>query len=68
MKGGFRFRNIEEEEALRTAIVPAIVPPSAGRPLQSTKREHDESENDKDRDSGSMEKDFQPPVMIEAVA
>lgn len=68
LKGGFRFRNIEEEEALRTAIVPAIVPPSAGRPLQSTKREHDESENDKDRDGGSMEKDYQPPVMIEAVA
>jgi len=73
-KGGFRFRNIEEEEALRSAMVAATdgamiegaaIPLSAGRGLQSNRKEDNDSENDGKRDSGSIEKDYQPPLMIE---
>lgn len=81
MKGGFRFYNVEEEEVLRIAMLSAsdglvmlesaAKPPSAGKSTKSVRREDDESERDRDSGSiekhGSMEKDYQPPELIEEV-
>ena len=79
VKGGFRFRNVEEEEVLRIAMLSAsdgtVMLESARKPLsveKSTKSvRSDESERDVDSGSmdkhGSMEKDYQPPQLIEEV-
>lgn len=78
MKGGFRFRNVEEEEVLRIAMVAAMdgvmiegaaIPPSAGKRQKAIRGEDDESERERGRDSGSIEKekDYQESELIEEV-